>query len=86
MTDIRVELDHLAKLATAQGKAKLAAVFLLAVAKIEELESVLDSVHAGQRLGGQKGSETRNARLSPERRREIATTAAKQRWGRRRAS
>jgi hypothetical protein len=32
------------------------------------------------RLGGQKGGAARAKRLSPERRREIATAAAKKRW------
>ncbi len=32
------------------------------------------------KLGGAKGGKARAARLSPERRREIAATAAKKRW------
>ena len=35
------------------------------------------------RLGGKKGGRVRAARLSPERRREIAEKAARARWGRR---
>lgn len=34
-----------------------------------------------RRLGGQKGAKTRKARLSPEKRREIAQKAARKRWG-----
>jgi len=33
------------------------------------------------KLGGKKGGDTRAARLSPERRREIAQKAARARWG-----
>jgi len=33
------------------------------------------------RLGGLKGGKARAAKLSPERRREIATNAARKRWG-----
>ncbi len=33
------------------------------------------------RLGGKKGGKARAAKLSPERRREIAKKAAKARWG-----
>ena len=32
------------------------------------------------RLGGLKGGKARNERLSPERRREIASNAARKRW------
>ena len=33
------------------------------------------------RLGGKKGGKARAAKLSPERRKEIATKAAKKKWG-----
>jgi hypothetical protein len=40
------------------------------------------AVRAG-RLGGKKGGPARTAKLSPERRREIAKKAAQARWGKR---
>lgn len=78
--DIRTSLDKLAKAADAQGREKIAAVCLLAIAKIDELEADLLIRH------GQPGGLARAEQLSPERRHDIAVTAARRRWGRRRAS
>ncbi len=53
----------------------------LATGEIAEPESTKNpaAVSLG-RLGGLKGGKARAAKLSPERRKEIATLAAKKRW------
>jgi hypothetical protein len=55
----------------------------LATGEITEPESTKNpaAVSLG-RLGGLKGGKARAAKLSPERRKEIAVNAAKKRWGR----
>ena len=54
----------------------------ITVAKIAtgEVEDSADETKTHHRRGGQKGGASRAAKLSPERRREIAQVAAKKRW------
>ena len=59
-----------------------AAVKVMKIATGEVEEDVADPAKEFMRRGGQKGGKARAAKLTPERRREIAKKAAAARWKR----
>lgn len=73
------ELERLADIAHQRGRTKIEAVCRLALARIAELEAERALHTANRSSGGQARAEG----LTPERRRAIASDAARQRWQRR---
>lgn len=59
---------------------RAAAIVQLSVEEPKQTESVIDYLAAIGRKGGLKGGKARAAKLSPERRKEIASNAAKTLW------
>jgi hypothetical protein len=57
------------------------AKFIVDVATGDATDSSPDEKAEGQRKGGQAGGKARAEKLSPSERRDIATKAAKVRWG-----
>lgn len=76
MVDAIQALQHLAAMARAQGRPKIEAVCLLALARLEELEAALVLAKAR----GSRGGQQRAQNLTADRRRAIAQSAASRRW------
>jgi hypothetical protein len=78
----KTELEHLAALAKRHGRVQIEAICVLALATLNSLEAELLQIVTRRQQAGV----ARAAHLTPQRRHDIASHAAKQRWLRRRAS
>lgn len=74
----KAELIHLGQVATDQGRPKVAAVCLAAVAYITELEAEIQRI----RGNAKQSAQTRLSRTTPAGRRAQAQLAAQRRWSR----
>jgi hypothetical protein len=80
---VRRDLALLALVAERQGKHRVQAICLAALARLDELEARLDALEAHlavDREAGRRGGFERAARLTSERRHAIALLAAVARW------
>lgn len=76
IVDVRIELQRLAQAASGQGRVRVEAICLLAIAKIDELEAEVTL----RRASAQRSAQARAQHLTAEERSHIATVAAKRRW------